>query len=99
MFRRNLQRLDDEYAQTSAAIVCTFMSLPDPNVFYFNEANTSKFVLARQGRKYNTMHANELMGAHEFHDGDMLQGCNHAVSVLPNFSNSHVVRDFYVGIE
>lgn len=98
LFRRNLQPIDDEHAQTSVATVCKFVSLPDPNVFYSFEANTSKFALARQARKHNTMHANKLMGAHEFQDGDMLQGYNHAVSVLPNFNNSLVVSDFYVRI-
>lgn len=55
LFRRNLQPLADEHARPSASTICTFERLPDPNVFYSFEANTSKFVLARQARKYNTM--------------------------------------------
>ena len=51
--------------------------------------------LFSQDKPGNTIRcANKLMGAHEFRVGDMLQGYNHAVSVLLNFSDSVIGCNF-----
>lgn len=97
LFRRNLQPFADDHAQSFAEIIRPFASLPVLNAFI--PLKLIQVNLLSQDESGNTIRcANKLMGAHECEVGDMLQQWHRGVSILPNFSKTVVVCNFYIGI-